>query len=863
MKGYSLHIGVNEADPDSYPGLNPLKAAVNDAKWWAQFAEALGYDTESLHDSKATTKAVKKQLKEYAELMKAGDILLLTYSGHGDQLPNAKPDHIDKEKMDQTWCLYDRELLDDEIYAMFKAFKEGTRILVVADSCHSGTVTRVAEHNLSQALTNGMNGARGLRGMASRQVPDAVSRAIIDDQYDTVYAPIQEQYVNTSKRKGVKAAVKLLAACQDHQVTYDGEEYGIFTEALSRLIAENPNATAETLVNGVRAHYSFPKPNFFQYGSIIPDFDSGFPFAIKLKDSAVTGYREPVSIDYETCGADDYFTGQVDRNAVVMATITGGLNGSIEGGAEIAILDKKETGNETTLVLEMKNFPLHQGWSAAHALQQGLLKSNIAADVEPILSYNPNKPGGVSRAADDTNADYIPEWPPATAAPVVKMGWHLDDEHSQLATAAARVLAKPDAHVKIAHFDTGYIEGHKGLPKKLATDLARSFVNGEEPNQAIDKNESGNDGHGLGTICLLAGNEVGGEITFNEYSGYMGGAFMADVIPVRVSDSVVIFNSKNFCDAIDYAIEQGCEVITMSMAGKPDKAMAKAVNRAYEAGVVIVSAASNCWYKGAKALLPKCVLFPAAFDRVIAATGAMYDHKPYDQKYVLDSGERSFTQYMQGSWGPASRMNKAIAGYTPNTPWASTKFGFVRNGGGTSSATPQVAATAALYIAYHRDEMEAKGYYEEGKQWMKVEAVRHALYTSAAKEDVFDEYKTYYGNGIIRANDALNIPVAEPAMLEKAKDARSSFAGIVELAGSLFLNRKLFRDANTQRPSEEALGMELLHLLQTDPAFYADFSSLDLSSEAEVKALIEKPEFAQRVMESVYASEYLKEAVRE
>jgi len=327
---------------------------------------------------------------------------------------------------------------------------------------------------------------------------------------------------------------------------------------------------------------------------------------------------------------------------------------------------------------------------------------------------------------------------------------------------------------------------------------------------------------------------------------------------MRISESVVIMNDTNFCNAIEYAIEQNCEVISMSMAGKPGKRMATAVNDAYEAGLVMVTAASNCWYKGPGALLPKCVMYPAAFKRVIAATGAMYDHKPYDVNFIQQARFNITTKYMQGSWGPASRMTRALAAYTPNTPWASTHHKFVRSGGGTSSATPQVAAAAALWIAHHRTELENKGYYVEGNKWKKVEAVRHALFTSAAKDEVFGDWQKYYGNGILRAYDALKIPVADADKLLKAEKAESSFWGITEALGSFFKRRKLFR-SKSPKPTADALATELLDLLQTDPQFYSLFSNLNLSSKKEATALINDKEFRKKVVQSPYSSEYLKE----
>ena len=300
----------------------------------------------------------------------------------------------------------------------------------------------------------------------------------------------------------------------------------------------------------------------------------------------------------------------------------------------------------------------------------------------------------------------------------------------------------------------------------------------------------------------------------------------------------------------------------MSMAGKPSKRMARAVNNAYEAGIVLVTAASNCWYKGIMAALPKCVLYPAAFERVIAATGAMYDHKPYDVNFIQQSRFAIGTKYMQGCWGPESRMKKALAAYTPNTPWASHPMTFLRSGGGTSSATPQVAAAAAIWIAYYREDLEAKGYYKPGQQWKKVEAVRKALFKSAAKEKVFGEWKKYYGNGIIRALDALDIGVAEESELHPSPDAESSWFGAVELISSFFLRRKLFRSVS-EKPESESLANELLQLLQMDPQFYDLFSTLDLTNPAELESLMNDKEFQQKILKSPYASNYLKEAIIE
>ena len=871
-KGLSLHVGLNNVDKSHYGDIPVLKAAVNDAVFWQGFAEQEGYKTKNLSDQGATSAEVIGCLKEYAQQLEPGDIMMLTYAGHGASIANDKPSKLDNERYDQTWCLYDRQLLDDELYESFEAFKEGVRIIVVSDSCHSRTITRDAGVDLNELLSNGIARSAKVRGFRSRKLTKMEEKLIDLNHGETIYKPLQKKYNSKPQGQGVKASVKLLAACQDDEETLDGENNGIFTEAFVDLF-KNPafkNANCEMLIAAVRDCYFFPKPDFFQYGGIIPAFDYGFPFKINIDNaSKVTGYRKPDLTFSEprsvgnSSGAGDAGIVETFKPAILLIeTESIDIDAPI-GGKDVTILENITRGSLRQITIQLPEISHQFGWSAAHALQTQLKVKGIIATVEPVLTINPAQKERLTREGDINNPDYIKEWPPSLQQGTVGIGWHLDKDHSQLALAAEKVSKKAGARVRIGHIDTGYREKHIALPSGLNEALAHSFIKKENPNQAIDAPGSGGqEGHGLGTMVLLAGNKVAKSDTFNEFDGFIGGIPFAEIIPMRVSESVAIFNDSNFCDAIEYAIENKCEVISMSMAGKPSKRMARAVNNAYEAGIVLVTAASNCWYKGIMAALPKCVLYPAAFERVIAATGAMYDHKPYDVNFIQQSRFAIGTKYMQGCWGPESRMKKALAAYTPNTPWASHPMTFLRSGGGTSSATPQVAAAAAIWIAYYRDELEAKGYYKPKHQWKKVEAVRKALFKSAAKEKVFGEWKKYYGNGIIRALDALEIGVAEESELRPSPDAESSWFGAVELISSFFLRRKLFRSVS-EKPESESLANELLQLLQMDPQFYDLFSTLDLTNPAELETLMNDKEFQQKILKSPYASNYLKEAIIE
>ena len=86
----------------------------------------------------------KEELLQQAE-RKEGDLFLLTYSGHGGQIPrppDGRPANLydveSTDSLDETWCLHDAQLLDDELNHLYRQFRTGVRILLIQDACHSG-----------------------------------------------------------------------------------------------------------------------------------------------------------------------------------------------------------------------------------------------------------------------------------------------------------------------------------------------------------------------------------------------------------------------------------------------------------------------------------------------------------------------------------------------------------------------------------------------------------------------------------------------------------------------------------------------------------------------------------------------------
>ena len=140
-RAVSLHIGLNTVSASAYGGWDgPLAACEFDANDMAALARAQGIKANVLLTKKGTRAKTLAGIRAAAKSLRAGDLFFLTYSGHGGQVPDVTGDEADKQ--DETWCLYDGQLIDDELYFELSRFAAGVRILVLSDSCHSGTVTR-------------------------------------------------------------------------------------------------------------------------------------------------------------------------------------------------------------------------------------------------------------------------------------------------------------------------------------------------------------------------------------------------------------------------------------------------------------------------------------------------------------------------------------------------------------------------------------------------------------------------------------------------------------------------------------------------------------------------------------------------
>jgi subtilisin family serine protease len=385
--------------------------------------------------------------------------------------------------------------------------------------------------------------------------------------------------------------------------------------------------------------------------------------------------------------------------------------------------------------------------------------------------------------------------------------WYQDSAYSQLSAARAKVMRSRigEWHVRVGILDTGFNDRHVASP--LYVDESRAadadgWVHGWpwndlwKPGEAALRSPGADPSHGMGTIGLLAGRQiiVKGLDSPGETGGaqWLGGVPFAGVVPVRVASDPVSLGTAALAYGIDYASRvQHCDVISMSHGGSPTQTWVDAVNAAYERGTAMFAAEGDFFsllpygLRPSGLIVPSSPVYPAAFRRVIGVTGVTSEGKTYSG----NSLGRLFRRLslvgdwgFRGSYGPDGwlaglnpRVNVdeveaeagvlrpyPIAAYTPNVPWLSGTNGVSLSGSGTSAATPQVAAAAALWLENHRREFAPS----EWNSWRKAEAVYDALLISAARKSARDKPDLYLGAGSLKSADALNYSYARVRSLK-------------------------------------------------------------------------------------------------
>jgi hypothetical protein len=260
----------------------------------ATLARTQNFKPTVLLTKRATRGNVVKPLRTAAKTLGSGDLLFISYSGHGGQIPDVSGDEPDKK--DETWCLYDGELIDDEVFNELANFAEGVRIIVLSDSCHSGSVVRarVPETVAGTGRSKMMPPSVAMRTyMENQKFYDNLQKKLAADASrsragDPDAALAQLHATGSTRLTGIagktNASVILISGCQDNQTSLDGDHNGAFTEQLLRVWDGGRfNPEHGTYVNfhaTIRAGMpSTQTPNLFTLGAVAT-FSKQRPFSI-------------------------------------------------------------------------------------------------------------------------------------------------------------------------------------------------------------------------------------------------------------------------------------------------------------------------------------------------------------------------------------------------------------------------------------------------------------------------------------------------------------------------------------------------------------------------------------------------------
>jgi hypothetical protein len=214
MARHALCIGIND-----YPGTGmDLFGCVNDALDWSGELQGRGFTVTTLLDAQATRAALLAAMTALVDGAQPGDIVVMTFSGHGtfvadsgshaglSGLSGAAPRADEADGYDEALCPHDvqetgQPITDDEIHALFLRRRPGARIVLIADSCHSGTVKRAAGGARPRFLKPSLWRRRGADGSDAPEAAEldrrpeppperprlpALAAALTDDELDDV-----------------------------------------------------------------------------------------------------------------------------------------------------------------------------------------------------------------------------------------------------------------------------------------------------------------------------------------------------------------------------------------------------------------------------------------------------------------------------------------------------------------------------------------------------------------------------------------------------------------------------------------------------------------------------------------------------
>ena len=379
----------------------------------------------------------------------------------------------------------------------------------------------------------------------------------------------------------------------------------------------------------------------------------------------------------------------------------------------------------------VKYKPLIDAQSRNEVEQQNnlIVLSEIELQENTVVHYEMENEDEIERLLDYYNSLETVEWAEKNfmyypqiipADPYYSHQWNLHNINMETAWENNR----GDASVIVAVLDTGVITDHPDLKDNLLP--GANFVGGERsyPIRSYTKTDDDPTDKTTKELGGSHGTHVSGIIgaVTNNYQGVAGINWDVSILPVKVMRKTG-GTSWDIAEGIYYAIDQGADVINLSLGGNNfSNLQQEALKEAQEAEITVVAATGNDGQEG--------VYYPAAFSETIAVGAAdsrnqVTAYSNYGPEVDLLAPGGGFGDTIYSTWG-----------YFENGQTVSDYAGLV----GTSMAAPHVSGTAALLVAQGMD---------------SPDEIKERLIETT--QTINDGSSKYYGHGLLDAANALSV----------------------------------------------------------------------------------------------------------
>lgn len=389
--------------------------------------------------------------------------------------------------------------------------------------------------------------------------------------------------------------------------------------------------------------------------------------------------------------------------------------------------------------------------------------------------------------------------------------------------------------IVVGHPDTGYTQ-HPQIfdAARLLTTAGFDFEDGDA--NPLDRLVGLNPGHGTSTASvIMSAREAPGTA-----SCVAGAAPSAQLVPLRVSTSVIHLSYTKLIKAIVFAADHGHHVISMSLGGPvASGALLRAIRYAVERGVILLGAAGNFW---------PWVVYPASYDEVIAVAACNCGR-------AIWSGSSAGAAVDVTAPGESTWVASVAGGQPPFR---------VEQSSGTSYAVAITAGICALWLAYHGRARLIQRYGAQNLAGVFKEILINSVDTPP------NWRRDLHGAGIVNAAKVLGAPLPATAPAgglnalhaSPVPRAASDFDMLAELfpaqepvALQQALAELLGTDTRRLDTVLAELGDELLFHLATDPQLRASIavqaSADGLAADAARGSLAENEQFMKNASPSL------------